>query len=50
MSFYFDARFAHGESGETVGRQVILGSLKNAAYRFLPSSLCEGITMVWRNS
>lgn len=50
MSFYFDARFPHDHSGEAAGRTVILGSLKNAAYRFLPSGLREGITMVWRKA
>jgi hypothetical protein len=49
MSFYFDARFAHHESGETAGRQSILGSVKNVTYRLLPSPLREGITMVWRS-
>ncbi|HEV8577948.1 MAG TPA: class I SAM-dependent methyltransferase [Thermoanaerobaculia bacterium] len=50
VAFYFDARFAHHESGEAAGRKVALGALKNAVYRLLPSSLREGITMVWRNS
>jgi cyclopropane fatty-acyl-phospholipid synthase-like methyltransferase len=48
VSFYFDARFAHRESGEAAGRRAALGSLKNAVYRLLPSPLREGITMVWR--
>ncbi len=47
VSFYFDARFAHHESGEAAGRKA-LGSFKNAVYRLLPSGLREGITMVWR--
>lgn len=47
-SFYFDARFAHGESGEAAERRPFLGSLKNAVYRALPGFLREGITMVWR--
>lgn len=46
LSFYFDARFAHHESGEAAGRKL-LGPLKNAIYPLLPSSLREGITMVW---
>ena len=48
VSFYFDARFAHHESGEAAGRNLALGSLKNVVYRLLPSDLREGITMVWR--
>ena len=48
-AFYFDARFAHHESGEAAGRQRLLGSAKNLIYRLLPSPLREGITMVWRN-
>jgi cyclopropane fatty-acyl-phospholipid synthase-like methyltransferase len=48
VSFYFDARFAHHESGEAAGRRAALGPLKNAVYRLLPSGLREGITMVWR--
>ena len=47
-SFYFDARFAHHESGEAAGRQMVLGSLKNLVYRLLPSPFREGITMVWK--
>jgi cyclopropane fatty-acyl-phospholipid synthase-like methyltransferase len=49
-SFYFDARFAHHESGEAAGQRAILGTLKNIVYRRLPRSLREGITMVWRRS
>lgn len=48
MSFYFDARFAHRASGETAGQRRVLGTSKNLIYRFLPASLREGITMVWR--
>ena len=50
MSFYFDARFAHRASGEAAGRRRLIGSSKNLVYRFLPSPLREGITMVWRNT
>lgn len=50
MAFYFDARFAHGASGEAAGRRRLIGSSKNLVYRLLPSPLREGITMVWRNT
>ncbi len=49
LSFYFDARFAHQESGAGTDRGL-LGPLKNAIYPVLPPSLREGITMVWRNT
>lgn len=49
MSSYFDARFAHRESGEADGRRMASGFLKNAVYRLLPGSLRAGVTMVWRN-
>ena len=48
-SFYFDARFAHQASGGAAGRRLVVGTLKNLIYRFLPAPLREGITMVWRN-
>jgi trans-aconitate methyltransferase len=46
-AFYFDARFAHHSAGH-VEPQPFLGLVKNSIYRILPTSLREGITMVWR--
>jgi hypothetical protein len=46
-AFYFDARYAHDESGSGTGG-ALFGGLKNVVYRVLPPSLREGITVVWR--
>jgi cyclopropane fatty-acyl-phospholipid synthase-like methyltransferase len=48
LAFYFDARFAHQESGVAAGRHALLGSIKNVVYNILPTPFREGITMVWR--
>lgn len=47
-SFYFDARFAHQESGAAAGNRRVSGAVKNAVYRLLPAPLREGITLVMR--
>ena len=46
-AYYFDARFARHLTGR-VEPQPMLGAVKNIVYRALPTSLREGITMVWR--
>jgi uncharacterized protein len=46
--FYFDARFAHRESGEAAARRTFVGGLKNLLYRSFPASWREGQTQVWR--
>lgn len=48
LAFYFDARFAHHESGQAPAGQAFRGAVKNALYRALPPPLREGITQVWR--
>jgi cyclopropane fatty-acyl-phospholipid synthase-like methyltransferase len=46
-AFYFDARFARHQRGH-VEPQPVVGLAKNFLYPLLPTSLREGITMVWR--
>jgi trans-aconitate methyltransferase len=46
-AYYFDARYAHHESGSARPRPLI-GAVKNVAYGLFPKPLREGVTMVWR--
>jgi SAM-dependent methyltransferase len=45
--YYFDTRFAHHEVGNE-RPMMVSGTIRNAAYRLLPPSLREGITIVAR--
>jgi hypothetical protein len=47
MKYYFDARYAHHETGREPPARV-RGALKNVLYRLLPPLLREGMTLVAR--